>query len=306
MACWGGGFSGENGVLGHGEHSYPVPIPGLTAVSSVATGEFFTCAVKSAGVKGTVKCWGSLPSDGTPIDSAVPLPVLVAGRTSRLIGVTSVSAGFLYACAVTNPGVNGRAHCWGFNGSGQLGDGTKTAKSKAVTVSTGPGVPLSGVTTVSVGHLSACATLVTGAVRCWGKNTHGQLGRGTLVSSVYAVPVVGIDGVAARARSVSVGTAHACAALVNGSVRCWGWNSAGQLGDGTIVQRPSPVVVKVSASTWLAGVTTVSAGDQHTCAIIGTGAGCAGALLGPGQQGTARQRPAEGEPSSTPCRRRVR
>jgi alpha-tubulin suppressor-like RCC1 family protein len=173
---------------------------------------------------------------------------------------------------VVTAGASGKVKCWGANSAGQLGDGTTTQRTRPVTVLTAAGKPLNGVVSVDAGGSTACAVVTTGAVRCWGNNNHGQLGRGNLVNSQYAVAVSGLTGVTAKARSVTVGTAHACTVLTSGAVRCWGLNSTGQLGDGTLLQRAAPVAVKVTTAGALTGVASVTAGGAHTCAVIGAGA----------------------------------
>jgi alpha-tubulin suppressor-like RCC1 family protein len=127
---------------------------------------------------------------------------------------------------------------------------------------------LYGVTQVAAGGNSACAILTSGAVRCWGGNAYGQLGNGTTTSSKYPVKVAGIDGVAARATSISVGNGFACARITNGNVRCWGRNDYGQLGNGAGGNRKTPVTVMYSASAKLPYLTMVTAGGAHACAIL--------------------------------------
>jgi alpha-tubulin suppressor-like RCC1 family protein len=113
--------------------------------------------------------------------------------------------------------------------------------------------------------------MVSGATRCWGANTDGQLGTGTLTASHFAVAVSSLDGVHAKATAITVGGAHTCARLTDGSLRCWGRNSSGQLGDGTLTRRLVPAKVRASAASFLTGVSFVTAGEAHTCAFLGTG-----------------------------------
>jgi alpha-tubulin suppressor-like RCC1 family protein len=130
---------------------------------------------------------------------------------------------------------------------------------------------LSGVAAVAAGGSSACALLTSGAVRCWGANADGQLGDGTTAARKMPVAVSGLNGTTAKATLVTVGASHACAQVADGTLRCWGRNAAGQLGDGTTTRRLTPVKVRVSSTVVLGAATAVSAGGAYTCAIVGTG-----------------------------------
>jgi alpha-tubulin suppressor-like RCC1 family protein len=270
-SCWGLGSSGQLGNNSTATSKVPILVPGLAGVAQVAAGGAFSCARLSSG---QIKCWGANANGqlghGNVLGSKVPVSVYAKGSTP-LTGVASVSAGSNFACAVVSPGANGTVRCWGGNAKGQLGDGSVVQRTRPVTVLTAPGVALRGVASVDAGGSSACATLTNGAVRCWGGNAHGQLGRGNLVGSKYAVAVTGINGVAAKAKRLSVGLDHACVVLTTGGVRCWGANASGQLGDGSTTQRTNPVGTKVSAAAALTGATAIAAGGAHTCAIVGAG-----------------------------------
>src|SRR2546430_10538083 len=94
---------------------------------------------------------------------------------------------------------------------------------------------ITAATAVTGGGFHTCALLQDGSVRCWGQNDYGQLGNGTVssaqVSNATPVEVIGIT----TATAVTAGGYHACALLQNGSVRCWGQNDYGQLGDGAVI-----------------------------------------------------------------------
>jgi alpha-tubulin suppressor-like RCC1 family protein len=114
-------------------------------------------------------------------------------------------------------------------------------------------VPLAG------GAAHSCRVTSVETVRCWGSNTSGQLGDGTTASRPTPATVPGLGkGVLA----VTAGEAHTCAVLVTNTVRCWGDNAFGQLGDGTTTSRATPTPVP-----GLTGVIGISARRDHTCAL---------------------------------------
>jgi alpha-tubulin suppressor-like RCC1 family protein len=164
---------------------------------------------------------------------------------------TAVSAGFSHSCAITSAGA---LLCWGYNGSGQLGDDTTIDHSTPQNVL---GLS-SGIAAVTGGGSHTCAIDGAGGALCWGENGSGQLGDGSTTDRDTAVDVVGLgSGVTA----IAAGTSHTCAITSGGGVKCWGSNASGQLGDGTTTNRTTPVQV-----SGLTSVNTVAAGLYHTVA----------------------------------------
>jgi len=220
----------------------------------LSSGGFFACALTAAG---GVDCWGRNASgelgDGTSTDRSVPVDVL--GLTS---GVSAVSAGGAYACALTD---HRAVACWGDNSFGELGDGSMTNSSTPVDVS----ALTSGVAAISSGQYAACALMVSGGVKCWGDNGEGQLGDGSRTATSTPVDV---SGLASGVVAVSAGGSHTCALMVSGGVKCWGDNDQGQVGDGTAASTSTPVDVSGLAS----GVVALSAGSSDTCALTTVGA----------------------------------
>jgi alpha-tubulin suppressor-like RCC1 family protein len=264
----------------------PTPVAGLSSgVTAVAVGGTHTCAI----VNGAAMCWGANGSgqlgDGTFTSSTTP--VQVTGLTS---GVTAIDAYGSATCAVHN----GAAKCWGQNSGGQIGNGSTpgwSAKFETPTQVTGL---TSGVVSIAVGNEHACALLADGTLNCWGKNNSGQLGSGetttgqTCVTSwgtyAYMVPYCGMYGgtvvdvtvgldtttpVAVSgilsATQIVAGSSHTCALLSTGAVKCWGGDSEGQVGDGTVTADGHMTPVSVSGLG--SSVTEISAGEQHTCAV---------------------------------------
>jgi alpha-tubulin suppressor-like RCC1 family protein len=163
-----------------------------------------------------------------------------------------IAAGGGHTCALTKS--NG-LKCWGSNYYGELGDGTRVDRHTAVPTK---GLA-SGLVSVTAGTGHTCVLTKTGGVKCWGQNTLGQLGDGVGLDR-YTPGFV--KGLTSGALAVVSNGLHTCAITGVGGVKCWGDNSAGQLGDGTRTQRLAPVSVKGLTK----GVIAIAAGTDHTCA----------------------------------------
>jgi len=241
VKCWGTNF---NGALGDGttsDRSTPVDVIGLQAgVTALALGSAHSCALTAAGA---VKCWGSNWAgelgDGTQVQRLVPVDVIGLGA-----GVKAISAGADHTCAIT---ATNRVMCWGYNAWGQLGDGTRQSRPSPVLLET-----VAGVEAITAGSDFTCV-LGTGSVACWGSGVH-----------LYPTAVAGLE---AGVRSIDAGARHACATMTNNTVKCWGTNSSGELGDGTTMPRSAPVDV-----VGLGGAVQVArSGNGYSCALIDTG-----------------------------------
>jgi len=203
----------------------------MTGFSRVETNGNFTCALKS---DTTVWCWGKNGSgqlgDGTTTDRSRPVQV------ADLTGAVSVDTGGNdFACALKS---DETMWCWGSNGTGQLGDGTNTNRSRPVQVK-----DLTGVTQMATGYGHACAVKSNGTVSCWGWNHYYLLGNSGPASNI---PVV-VSGIS-TATQVRPGSWHTCAVLANGTMSCWGY--------------------RFNTSAGLTGLTLLSVSKgQHMCAI---------------------------------------
>ena len=254
VRCWGRGDSGQ---LGHGSPvtSQPVPgtVTGITTATQVAAGTSHTCALLA---DGAVECWGS-NADGQLGDPTVVGSTIVPTAVVGLTDAVSIGLGARHSCAVRSTGT---VVCWGRGTSGQLGDGLGTSSGVPVTVS-----GLSGVEFVDGGDDYTCSTstFATAAqARCWGENSFGQLGNGTLTDSLTPVTPTGMISLTGR---VEAGEAHTCTGRQGTSAaRCWGLNLNGQVGNGS-----TTFFSTVSTPAAVPSVTTeagVTVGSSHSCA----------------------------------------
>lgn len=243
--CWGYNASGQ---LGDGTTLYrdvPTAVSGLSGnVTALALGDAHTCALLAGG---SVKCWGESDDGrlgtGDTSDQTQPRDVL------QLSGASEIGAGNAHTCARTGSGMR----CWGDNSYGQVGDGTWTTRTIPVTTQ----IAMS-VASIAVGGYHTCARSAAGAVQCWGRNYDGQLGDGTTSNRNLPVNADGLSGGVTR---LSAGGYHTCALAAGATLKCWGANSNGQVGDGTTDRRERPTAV-VDAPV---PVTELSLGEVHTC-----------------------------------------
>lgn len=245
VKCWGYNYYGDLGDGTTLTRVLPTAVRGLASgVTAIAAGADHTCAVTAAR---TVLCWGynafGQLGDGTTLDRHEPVAVSVA----KLSNVIGLAAGSYHTCALI---ATGGVKCWGWNLSGQLGDGTISQRNTP-----GPVIGLKRVVAIAAGGNHTCARNDTGGLTCWGDNGDGEIGDGTKANRLHPVLVIrrGISAIAA-------GQYHTCAATAAGSIKCWGHNDHGQLGDGTTAGRLAPTMVAAS------GFGDLTAGWNHTCA----------------------------------------
>jgi alpha-tubulin suppressor-like RCC1 family protein len=234
VKCWGRNNQGQlgNGTNTNSATSTPVTVIGISTATSVAGSSMHTCARLS---DGTAKCWGrnhvGQLGNGTTTTSPTSTPVTVSGISTAV----AIDANGSNSCVVL---ADGTAKCWGANGNGQLGNGTIVNSSTPVSV-TG----ISTATAITSGGAHTCARLSDGTLKCWGLNTFGELGNGTTTDSSTPVSVTGISTAITVTASEAGGMDHTCSVLAGGTVKCWGFNGGGQLGDGTTTDSPVPVTV---------------------------------------------------------------
>jgi len=253
---------GDNqyGQLGNGTTaSSPVPglVPGLPNVTAIAAGFAFSLALTDSGI---VYAWGDNSygelGDGTGISNANP--VQAAGLSNVVRISTSGTAASAFALEA-----NGTLWAWGYNGQGQLGDGTTTNQLAPELINPPPGLYFSAVAAGGLHALSITQPISNGgSVFGWGANSFGQLGNGTTTASFTAVQATGLSGAVA----IAGGGGHSLALTYAGVVYAWGNNSNGQLGNGTTTNSSIPVQV-----SGLSGVSAVAAGFAHSLALTAAG-----------------------------------
>jgi len=222
-------------------------------ISSIAPGDFFTCAIAAGGTY----CWG-YGGDGELGDSGAVGSIYidsVPGLVSGGLTFTQISAGGSHVCGITTGANN--LYCWGGNYNGQLGDNTTTSRSYPATVNGGR-----TFTQVDAGESQACGVTSAGRVFCWGYNGNGQIGDGTKTQRV--VPTEEFLGLTTWG-SVSTGYAHTCALVASGAnnVYCWGYNGYSQLGYSG-ADTTKPALVATGGDQYGA----ISAGGDHTCGFV--------------------------------------
>ncbi len=296
VKCWGRNEHGELG-LGDttdrgdgpnemGDHLEAIDFGSGRSVKSIVAGDFHTCAILD---DDSLKCWG-YNADGVlglgdsnhrgdgPDEMGDNLSVvdLGAGQVAK-----TVKAGFSHTCAILE---NNNLKCWGYNFYGHLGLGDTESRGDNAGEMGDNLVPLDfgltdSVSTLSISGFSSCVILEDSSLKCWGENSLGQLGLGDTQGRGDQPNEMGDDlaavdlGFSRVATSLSLGDFHACAILDNGSLKCWGYNSHGQLGLGDLLDRGDEVSeMGDSLSTVNLGsgrtALSIATGNYHSCAIL--------------------------------------
>jgi alpha-tubulin suppressor-like RCC1 family protein len=275
----------------------PVQVSGLSGVTQVAAGMYHSLALKS---DGTVWAWGfngfGQLGNGTTTDSTnCPLrPTCgnVPTQVSGITDVTQVAAGFYHSLAIVGTGASSKAYAWGYNASGQLGDGTTINRSLPLNVLGEGGIgvltdvaELGGGSQHSLALKNDAKALSWGALASKENPNQGQLCDHSFEKGSRfpgrAAAEIGVTDIA-----VAPGGFHSLFLKSNGTVTGCGNNQNGQLGDNTFDSSASPVKVRNSDNTAnLTGVTAIAAGGFHSLAIQGTGTVLAWGSDGSGQVG---------------------
>jgi alpha-tubulin suppressor-like RCC1 family protein len=299
VMAWGDNYFGELGVggsdfagggpesCGSGSHcsSVPIPVAGLTDVVAIDAGYRSSAALLG---NGTVVAWGydyyGFLGNGTGTETGCECaerPVPVPGVSSA-VDISSDRHGMALLA-------NGTVTAWGQDTDGQIGNGTdfEAPPPECLCLPAVSVVGLAGpVRQIDAGGYHSVALLGSGIAQAWGYNYEGELGNGIVTTEgCTCIPAAGSPVLGLAAQSLSAGEYHSLELLADGSVWAWGYNSGGQLGDGSEEERSAPVPVG-----GVAGASEVSAGEATSFALVGpshaltvslAGAG-AGSVGGPG------------------------
>ncbi len=260
VLCWGTNGYGATAQSTFGYAITPTPVGASKDWSEVwAFGES-TCASK---LDGSVMCWGGqeLGSFGLGTTASLAMPTPLAKS------MTKVAPGRFHACGLTPAG---GIECSGNGGSGNLGLGT-TSNATTFGPINSAGKPWAGLvwTNVASGESASCALSSTGALYCWGSNCYGQVDATTTTSTLSNLALVA-PALGNGWTNLAVGQNHHCGTRADGSLRCWGRNRDGQIGNGKAEE--SSCTIKTGPFDHGTGwSTSIAAGVSHTCAVKADG-----------------------------------
>jgi alpha-tubulin suppressor-like RCC1 family protein len=214
--------------------------------------------------------------DNTAVTKNLPVRVftgLQGDASGFLKKIIQVTAGNESSYALMS---DGRVMSWGRNVDGELGDGTTAGKLTPVYVKINSTTQLTNVIQVEGGDATGAALRADGTVWMWGFNANGQLGQNNTTSLSYATQVftdaaktIPLSNIV----SISSGDTHILALSGSGTLWTWGGNWAGQLGiNNGGANCLLPAVVQLSATgPSISGVSSISAGNRHSIAVMNDG-----------------------------------
>ena len=246
--CWGANSQGQvgNGTSGN-EYTVPTDPTGMSSdVKDISIGYLGTCALMATN---SLNCWGHRWSLGNGSTTSASTP---QGSPTGLGNNIKIIAAATHNCALTT---GGDVWCWGYGGEGQLNT-TISESLTPINIALG-----TTATALALGSYFSCVITTAGGVKCWGRNTAGEMGRG---NTTTPATVGDVPGLTSGVRAIAAGQYHACALLADRTVKCWGSNGNGELGNGTTTDTSSPVAVMGLGGE----VRTITAGEDGTCAIL--------------------------------------
>ena len=256
-ACWGANFRGQLGDGSFAHRWSPVPVLGVPEpVAQLSAGPDAGCAV---GADSAVRCWGNEPNFW--LGNSRGNARIVRNENGSPFIASEVALGSQHRCALADRSI----YCWG---QGPYLGSAVTRSDYPLAVDGISGT----ISSLSAAPHGTCA-VVSGAVRCWGWNSFGQLGDGTTTDRLTPVQPVGLG---AGVLSVVHGNFHSCALVAGSGPVCWGANENGQLGNGTSV----PSLIPVAATLLPSNPSQIVVGYGYTCALAAGQIWCVGSLIG--------------------------
>ncbi len=246
--CWGQSFATGRASFSNSYTYEKLPVLGISDAIQVTTGNSTACALMRSG---TVRCWGLYDAssygtlgDGLGMDSTIPVNVFGITNAQKIV------MGSHYGCALL---IDGTVKCWG----------EASVPEKYLSFFPDVVPDLQNIVDLSAGEFHACAVDNSGNLHCWGLlNNSGEQGSGNINSTAPDYDVVDVLGVN-DATQVATGLDYTCYLKVDQTVKCFGNNQYGQLGNGTTVSSLIPVSV-----FGLQNVIRISGGAQNVCALL--------------------------------------
>jgi alpha-tubulin suppressor-like RCC1 family protein len=258
LYCWGDNERGQLGLGNTGPpQTTPQPVIGPPALVRLALGSEHTCGLSNAGA---VYCWGKNTSGQVGrgyTSGSEATPDLVANLP--LSPYFAIAAGLAHTCVQGN----GAVYCWGQDDFGQIGNGGSITTENILTPAAVVGS--SGANQVHAGGEYACLVkqIVGQVVQCWGRDNVLQLGNDNSPSDLASPQ----DAMISDPFAVSMQAQHACATNAFGGVKCWGVNTSGQLGEGTLNAGFGVPGNVINLSSGVQTLAHSSAAAQHTCGV---------------------------------------
>ncbi len=267
---WGNNNSGQLGNGTNQPSRVPIKVYHDAALSgktitAISAGAAHSIALAS---DGTVYTWGNnfygQLGNGNWTDSYTPTAVATSGVLSGKI-ITAISVGGSHSIALAS---DGTVYSWGYNASGQLGNGSNIDSNIPVAVTTSGVLSGKTITAISAGESHSIALASDGTVYSWGSNGNGQFGSGNTTDSNVPVAVNTSDVLSEKIiTAIAGGAAHSIALASNGTVYTWGSNFYGQLGNGNNTDSNVPVIIDHNLFVW-SGPPTPTVASENVISIF--------------------------------------
>lgn len=238
--CWGYNYYGGLGDGTNNQSAVPVKLSDNLSYADISTGGYFSCGITTAGV---LRCWGrnSLSQLGV-VGPDAWTPVTVDTENYK-----QISVGFAHACGLT---ANDQVKCWGENLWGKTGVNQSSGSTALPQVIDGG----AKYRWISAGYTHTCGVTSSYILKCWGRNSNGQLGINSTIDKLLPMTV------GSGYSSVVAGRFTTCAQKSNGLWQCWGANDTYQVGDGTNTDKLMPVTISGNFSQ-------IALGDSYSCGL---------------------------------------